>query len=114
MDPRGQMPAPGQVRLARHGSRTPSASTQGRGTNLQSPGTRRHLRADSRANPARNHAPRPPGQTFQSLGGAPPMSTPQLILTLAPGGQLVVELPGANGSRRQVKLEGSAESIVSN
>ena len=40
------------------------------------------------------------------------MSTPQLILTLAPGGQLVVELPGANGSRRQVKLEGSDEDII--
>lgn len=32
--------------------------------------------------------------------------TPQLILTLSPAGDLQIELPGANGSRRVVQVEG--------
>lgn len=40
------------------------------------------------------------------------MSLPQIILTLAPGGELKAELPGANGSRRQVLLQGPAEEQI--
>lgn len=40
------------------------------------------------------------------------MSIPQLILTLSPQGQLIAELPGANGARRQVKLHGDDETVV--
>ncbi len=39
--------------------------------------------------------------------------TPQLILTLSPAGALLVELPGANGSRRRVELKpGEAEGSL--
>lgn len=41
------------------------------------------------------------------------MSLPQIILTLAPGGELKAELPGANGSRRQILLQGPAEEQIS-
>lgn len=41
------------------------------------------------------------------------MSLPQIILTLAPGGELKAELPGANGARRQILLQGPAEEQIS-
>ena len=33
------------------------------------------------------------------------MSTPQIIISLSPQGELVTELPGLNGSRRKINLK---------
>ena len=41
------------------------------------------------------------------------MATPQVIVTLSPQGDLIAELPGLNGSRRQVPLRTNEETVES-
>jgi hypothetical protein len=38
--------------------------------------------------------------------------TPQLLLTLSPTGQLIVELPGAGATRRQVEIQDKTAARV--
>lgn len=40
-------------------------------------------------------------------------NVPQVIVTLAPNGALIAELPAANGARRQVALMGDCEATLS-